>query len=211
MEEVRPLEDAIQIRTDLIETTRRLHQRRWCDGTGGNFSVVLQRDPLRVLMAPSGVDKGRMEVDDLIVVDENQVIVEGCGRVSAEAALHMAVIRQTGAGAVLHSHSIPATVISRTHQANGHITLEGWEMQKGLEGVKSHETSIKVPVVNNSQSMASLVDAFLPHLSCQSHGILVAGHGLYAWGTTLFDAERHLEILEFLLEVQLKWSRSPQS
>ena len=102
---------------------------------------------------------------------------------------------------MLHSHSIPATVLSRTHQANGHITLEGWEMQKGLEGVTSHETSIKVPVVNNSQSMASLVDAFLPHLPCQSHGILVAGHGLYAWGTTLFDAERHLEILEFLLEV----------
>ena len=83
MEEVRPLEDAIQIRTDLIETTRRLHQRRWCDGTGGNFSVVLQRDPLRVLMAPSGVDKGRMEVDDLIVINDNQVIVEGCGRISA--------------------------------------------------------------------------------------------------------------------------------
>ena len=188
--------------------TRRLHQRRWCDGTGGNFSVVLNRDPLRVLMAPSGVDKGRMEVDDLIVVNDNQVIVEGSGRISAEADLHIAVIRETGAGAVLHSHSIPATVMSRIHQANGHITLEGWEMQKGLEGVTTHATGIKIPVVDNSQSMASLVTAFLPHLPAQSHGILVAGHGLYAWGTTLFDAERHLEILEFLLEVQLNCSIS---
>ena len=188
--------------------TRRLHQRRWCDGTGGNFSVVLNRDPLRVLMAPSGVDKGRMEVDDLIVVNDNQVIVEGSGRISAEADLHIAVIRETGAGAVLHSHSIPATVMSRIHQANGHITLEGWEMQKGLEGVTTHATGIKIPVVDNSQSMASLVNAFLPHLPAQSHGILVAGHGLYAWGTTLFDAERHLEILEFLLEVQLNCSIS---
>ena len=161
-------------------------------------------------MAPSGVDKGRMEVDDLIVVDDNQVIVEGNGRISAEAALHIAVIRETGAGAVLHSHSIPATVMSRIHQANGHITLEGWEMQKGLEGVTTHATGIKIPVVDNSQSMASLVDAFMPHLPDQSHGILVAGHGLYAWGTTLFDAERHLEILEFLLEVQLNCSRSKQ-
>ena len=204
------MEDGIHIRSDLIATTRRLHQRRWCDGTGGNFSVVLNRDPLRVLMAPSGVDKGRMEVDDLIVVNDNQVIVEGHGRISAEADLHIAVIRETGAGAVLHSHSIPATVMSRIHQANGHITLEGWEMQKGLEGVTTHATGIKIPVVDNSQSMASLVDAFLPHLPAQSHGILVAGHGLYAWGTTLFDAERHLEILEFLLEVQLNWSRSKQ-
>lgn len=204
------MEDGIHIRSDLIATTRRLHQRRWCDGTGGNFSVVLKRDPLRVLMAPSGVDKGRMEVDDLIVVNDNQVIVEGSGRISAEADLHIAVIRETGAGAVLHSHSIPATVMSRIHQANGHITLEGWEMQKGLEGVTTHATGIKIPVVDNSQSMASLVDAFLPHLPAQSHGILVAGHGLYAWGTTLFDAERHLEILEFLLEVQLNCSRSKQ-
>lgn len=204
------MEDGIHIRSDLIATTRRLHQRRWCDGTGGNFSVVLKRDPLRVLMAPSGVDKGRMEVDDLIVVNDNQVIVEGSGRISAEADLHIAVIRETGAGAVLHSHSIPATVMSRIHQANGHITLEGWEMQKGLEGVTTHATGIKIPVVDNNQSMASLVDAFLPHLPAQSHGILVAGHGLYAWGTTLFDAERHLEILEFLLEVQLNWSRSKQ-
>ena len=204
------MEDGIHIRSDLIATTRRLHQRRWCDGTGGNFSVVLKRDPLRVLMAPSGVDKGRMEVDDLIVVNDNQVIVEGSGRISAEADLHIAVIRETGAGAVLHSHSIPATVMSRIHQANGHITLEGWEMQKGLEGVTTHATGIKIPVVDTSQSMASLVDAFMPHLPAQSHGILVAGHGLYAWGTTLFDAERHLEILEFLLEVQLNCSRSKQ-
>ncbi len=210
MEEVRPLEDGIHIRSDLIATTRRLHQRRWCDGTGGNFSVVLKRDPLRVLMAPSGVDKGRMEVDDLIVIDDNQVIVDGSGRISAEADLHIAVIRETGAGAVLHSHSIPATVMSRIHQANGHITLEGWEMQKGLEGVTTHATGIKIPVVDNSQFMATLVDAFLPHLAAQSHGILVAGHGLYAWGTTLLDAERHLEILEFLLEVQLNWSRCQQ-
>ena len=201
------MEDGIHIKSDLIATTRRLHQRRWCDGTSGNFSVVLKRDPLRVLMAPSGVNKGRMEVDDLIVVNDNQVIVEGSGRISAEADLHIAVIRETGAGAVLHSHSIPATVMSRIHQTNGHITLEGWEMQKGLEGVTTHATGIKIPVVDNSQSMASLVNAFLPHLPAQSHGILVAGHGLYAWGTTLFDAERHLEILEFLLEVHLNWSR----
>merc|ERR1712185_595228 len=76
-------------------------------------------------MAPSGVDKGRLEVDDLIVVNESQEIVEGNGRVSAETALHLAVVRETGAGAVLHSHSIAATVLSRTHQQIGHVTLEG--------------------------------------------------------------------------------------
>ena len=86
-------------------------------------------------MAPSGVDKGRLDVDDLIVVNEAQDVVEGSGRVSAEAALHQAVIQQTDAGAVLHTHSIPSTVLSRSHQANGQLSVEGWEMLKGLAGV----------------------------------------------------------------------------
>jgi len=208
MEEVLPVEDGNCIRSALIRTTRRLHQRRWCDGTGGNFSVVQQRKPLLLLMAPSGVDKGQLDVDDLIVVNEAQDVVEGSGRVSAEAALHQAVIEQTDAGAVLHTHSIPATVLSRSHQANGQLSLEGWEMLKGLAGVTTHATRIDIPVVANNQCMDALVEAFLPHLPAQSHGILVSGHGLYAWGRTLADAERHLEILEFLLEVQLNWSRA---
>ena len=129
-------------------------------------------------MAPSGVDKGRLEVDDLIVVNESQEIVEGNGRVSAETALHLAVVRETGAGAVLHSHSIAATVLSRTHQQIGHVALEGWEMQKGLEGVNTHETRIKITGVCNSESREVLVEAFLPHLRAQSQGSLVAGNGL---------------------------------
>jgi methylthioribulose-1-phosphate dehydratase len=46
-----------------------IHRRGWCDGTGGNFSCVLQRQPLELLMAPSGVDKGSVAAEQLIVVD----------------------------------------------------------------------------------------------------------------------------------------------
>jgi methylthioribulose-1-phosphate dehydratase len=34
-----------------------------------------------------------------------------------------------------------------------------------------------------------------------AHGFLIAGHGLYTWGRTIADAERHVEILEFLMEI----------
>ena len=53
----------------LITTMRALHRRGWCDGTGGNFSVVTEREPLQLLMAPSGVDKGAVTESDLIVVN----------------------------------------------------------------------------------------------------------------------------------------------
>ena len=57
-------------RDRLIEVMQNIHRRGWCDGTGGNFSVVLQHQPLQLLMAPSGVDKGQVPPGGLIVVDE---------------------------------------------------------------------------------------------------------------------------------------------
>ena len=47
-----------------------IHARGWCDGTGGNFSCVLQREPLRLLMAPSGVDKGAVRPAEVIIISE---------------------------------------------------------------------------------------------------------------------------------------------
>jgi methylthioribulose-1-phosphate dehydratase len=34
-----------------------------------------------------------------------------------------------------------------------------------------------------------------------AHGFLISGHGLYTWGQSIAEAERHVEILEFLFEV----------
>ena len=80
-----------------------IRQRGWCDGTGGNFSVVLSRAPLELLMAPSGVDKGTVAPADLIVVDKEGQVVRGSGKASAETLLHLAILSSTNAGAVLLS------------------------------------------------------------------------------------------------------------
>lgn len=189
------------IRADLIKTMQMLHQRHWCDGTGGNFSVVVQREPLLMLMAPSGVDKGSVLPHQLIVVNGQQDVVDGIGCASAETALHRELIQHAGAGSVLHTHSVQATALSQHYRSQGFIPLEGWEMLKGLAGITTHATRVDLPVVANSQSMEDLVMAFGPHIANRAHGILVAGHGLYAWGKNLAQAQRHVEILEFLLNV----------
>ena len=154
-----------------------------------------------MLMAPSGVDKGSVRPHQLIVVNGQQDVVDGIGRASAETALHRELIQQAGAGSVLHTHSVQATVLSQHYRTQGYIPLEGWEMMKGLEGITTHATRVDIPVVANSQSMEDLVMAFRPHITNRAHGILVAGHGLYAWGKNLGQARRHVEILEFLLNV----------
>ena len=187
----------------LIEVMQGIHQRGWCDGTGGNFSVVLQHQPPQLLMAPSGVDKGQVRAEQLIVVDETCNVLKGEGKASAETALHLRIVEATQAGAVLHTHSVAGTVLSRHVEDRGGLRLEGWEMLKGLIGINTHATSINIPVISNSQCMQELSEAIAPSLASAPCGFLVAGHGLYAWGADLEASKRHLEILEFLLKVKL--------
>jgi methylthioribulose-1-phosphate dehydratase len=195
-----------------------IHRRGWCEGTGGNFSCVVSREPLLLLMAPSGVDKGSVQPTDLIQVDPLGAVRAGSGRASAETLLHLTIVETTGAGAVLHTHSQAATLLSRhakepsgigqqdppgkgeQDQVVRHLVIEGLEMLKGLEGIKSHEQQIALPVLANDQDLERLSACCRPHLSEAPFGILISGHGLYAWGSDLEMARRHLEILEFLLE-----------
>jgi len=181
-----------------------IHRRGWCDGTGGNFSCVLHSEPLELLMAPSGVDKGLVEPEALITVDAHGQRLRGRGKPSAETLLHLAIVKNRGAGAVLHTHSQAATLLSKLAcpigECEGSIKVSGLEMLKGLEGIRSHHEQVAIPVLANDQDLQRLSMAAQPLLPKAPHGLLIAGHGLYAWGANLEVAKRHLEILEFLLE-----------
>ncbi len=194
----------------LTEAMAAIHRRGWCDGTGGNFSCVVEREPLRLLMAPSGVDKGRVQPEHLILVSGDGQVIEGSGRASAETALHLEIVVRCGAGAVLHSHSQAGTLLShwacdqaasnRGLPDTAQLRLRDLEMLKGLRGVDTHATEVAIPVLANDQDLQRLSAAARPLLPAAPHGLLIAGHGLYAWGQDLPEALRHLEILEFLLE-----------
>lgn len=186
-----------------------IHARGWCDGTGGNFSCVLAREPLTLLMAPSGVDKGSVLPEDLIEVDARAQVVAGEGRASAETLLHLEIVAGTGAGAVLHTHSQAATLLSDWSlggdRQEASLLLQDLEMLKGLDGVDSHRSRVRLPVLANDQDLARLSAAASPLLPGAPHGLLIGGHGLYVWGRDLPEARRHLEILEWLLEQ--RWRR----
>ena len=181
----------------------RIHARGWCLGTGGNFSVTLQRDPLRLLMTRSGCDKRALTPEDLLVVGPEGLPLQGeAAAPSAEARLHATVARRRSAGSVLHTHSVWGTLLGRHHLAAGGFAIRDFEMLKGLEGVDTHRAEVFVPVVANSQDMHALARSVERVLTerPESHGFLIAGHGLYTWGATLELAHRHVEIFEFLFE-----------
>jgi methylthioribulose-1-phosphate dehydratase len=186
----------------LAEAARAFHARGWAPATSGNFSAVIGRDPLRLAVSASGVDKGTLEPGQFVTVDERGRTVAGSGRPSDETAVHLAVVEARGAGAVLHTHSVWATVLSQSAR-DGEVVLAGLELLKGLSGVTTHEHVERVPVVANAQDYerlaATVADALAAHPAC--HGVLLRGHGLYAWGGDLAEARRHVEALEFLFEV----------
>jgi len=182
---------------------REFYARGWVLGTSGNFSAVSAAEPLRLTITPSGADKGALTAASLLQVDAEGEIVRGRGRPSDETLLHLSVVRARAAGAVLHTHSVWSTLLSEAYAREGQLILEGFEMLKGLAGVRTHEHRERLPIIDNSQDMPALARALEESLEKHpgAHGVLVRRHGLYTWGKDLAEAKRHVEILEFLLEV----------
>jgi methylthioribulose-1-phosphate dehydratase len=187
----------------LATIARGFHARGWLLGTSGNLSTVVGRDPLQLAMSPSGVDKGELTAAQVLLLDEQgQMLSDHGAKPSDETLLHLQIVKDRQAGAVLHTHSVWNTILSDLYATQRGISIEGYEMLKGLDGVRTHEHREWLPIIDNSQDMTSLAKTISETLSRNpnAHGFLLQRHGLYSWGLDLQQAKRHIEILEFLLE-----------
>jgi len=185
----------------LADVGRHCYERGWALGTSGNFSAVVRKEPLTLAITTSGVDKGLLESSHIVEIDARGRVLQGSGTPSAEATLHLAIVRARGAGAVLHTHSIWSTILSDA-ATDGGVTIEGYEMLKGLGGVRTHEHRERLPVIENTQDWTAAAPEIETMLRKhpEAHGFLIRRHGLYTWGKDLAEAKRHIEILEFLFE-----------
>lgn len=193
----------IEATADLIAAGQMFYKQGWVFGTSGNLSTVISRDPVQLAITRSGVHKGALSAEDFLQVNEHGEALEGDQRPSAETGIHLAIISECEAGAVLHTHSIWATLLSEWHAASGGITIHGYEMLKGLRQVETHEHQEWVPILENSQDYPALSRLVAQTIrnNLGIHGILLRRHGLYTWGRDVGEARRHVEILEFLFEV----------
>lgn len=184
---------------ELAAVGRRLYARGWVLGTSGNLSAVVSARPLRLAITASAVNKGTLTAAQILEIDEHaRPARRGAGVPSAETALHLEIVRRRVAGAVLHTHSVWGTLLSEANE----VEIEGYEMLKGLSGVTTHEHRERIPVVANDLDMTRLARAVGAMLERNpaAHAFLLRRHGLYTWGASLAEAERHVEILEFLFE-----------
>jgi methylthioribulose-1-phosphate dehydratase len=190
-----------ELAVKLAEVAQQCYARGWAPGTSGNFSATVSRDPLRLAITASGLDKGTLTTGEILEIDGLGQVVAGSGRPSAESSLHLAIVRSRGAGAVLHTHSIWSTILSEA-PGDG-LAIQGYEMLKGLAGVGTHEHREWLPILDNTQDWAAAVprvEAMLVRHP-EAHGFLIRRHGLYTWGRDIVEARRHVETLEFLFEV----------
>ena len=188
----------------LSEAGKEFYRRGWVLGTSGNFSALLSREPLEICVTASGNEKGKLSDEHFLNVDENAEIIEGDGKPSAETLLHLAIYNKIReANSILHTHSVWGTILSDKFYADGGIEIEGYEMLKGLRGVKTHEHREILPIIENSQDYIALSHVIenVIRENKHAHGIYLRRHGLYTWGDSIAEAKRHIEIFEFLFEV----------
>ncbi|KJH77186.1 methylthioribulose 1-phosphate dehydratase [Pseudomonas sp. ES3-33] len=189
---------------EIIDAGRFLHGRGWSPATSSNYSTRLS--PTEALLTVSGKHKGQLSLNDVLATDLSGNSLEPGKKPSAETLLHTQLYSWRGdIGAVLHTHSVNATVLSRlTPQA--FIEFEDYELQKAFSGVSTHESRVRVPVFDNDQDIARLAAKVQPWLEAHPDcvGYLIRGHGLYTWGARMSDALRQIEAFEFLFECELK-------
>lgn len=201
-----PMEDLGTRSEGLIRAGRFFFERGWVPATAGNFSARL--DAQRLVITASGLHKGELDVDSFLVVNlQGEVLTPG-RKPSAETALHLQLYRRApSVGAVLHTHSKAATLLSRLSPDG--VVLEDYEVLKAFPGVDTHKTRIVIPVFPNDQDVPRLAARVEEYMREHPgvHGYLIAGHGLYAWGRSVADARRQVEAFEFLLECELELRR----
>lgn len=188
----------------IIDAGRRMDAMGWVPATAGNISVRL--GPGLVAITCSGRHKGLMTQADVMLVDGAGRAVDPALRPSYETLLHCGIYRRfPDAGAVLHGHSVAATVLSR--RAGASVRLAGYELLKAFPGGPTHDTAVDLPVLDNDQDIPRLqaaLDALWDTTPAAPPGYLIRGHGVYVWGSGMDQAIARLEALEFMLLCHLE-------
>ncbi|MGC3871800.1 methylthioribulose 1-phosphate dehydratase [Halomonas sp. GXIMD04776] len=194
----------------IVDAGKQLHAAGQVPATAGNFSVRLDESHMAITV--SGCHKGHLSVADVMVTDFALAPVGSTLKPSDEAHLHGQLYEDAPlAGAILHGHSKAATLLSLLEPGDT-LWLTGYELQKALEDVTSHEARIAVPIFDNTQDIAALADTVRQRLAEQDCcAYLIRGHGFYTWAQDMQTCLRHVEALEFMFDCELELRRGLSS
>jgi methylthioribulose-1-phosphate dehydratase len=177
----------------------------WAPATAGNYSIRLPDGLIAITV--SGEDKGDLGPHSVMTVDAGGKATDH-RKPSAETLLHIKLYEHyPGCHAVLHTHSVASTVLTRRYAQLSHLTLTDYEFLKLFPGIASHSAKLEIPIIDNSQDMQALSAKISPLLSPDMRAYLIRGHGLYVWSENMTLARRLTEAVEFMLSCELELRR----
>ena len=209
---------SLEQRRALARLARRYHAEGWMLGTSGNLSARFEgpEGPAFVITA-SGLDKRELQDEDFVEVAlDGSLLATGADRrPSAETSIHRAVyVARPEVVCGLHVHSIASTTLSLARGV-GSLHFEKLEMLKGW-GFWQPDARVALPVFANHGEVSAIADELSEWLSAppsdgleHAPAMLIAGHGMTAWGASIAEAHRHVEITEFLCRFALGRQDSP--
>ena len=192
-----------QAAQNIIEAGNRLDKLNLAPATSGNYSV--RTDGHEMAITVSGAHKGMLSSDQIMRADLNGKALED-KKPSAETLLHCLLYRlYPEINVVLHTHSVPCSVLTRGMERGAPLVLQGYEMLKAYPGINSHEACVKLPIFDNMQNielLSSQVESVLTQ-SPKIPAFLICCHGIYGWGGDMAEAMRVIEATEMLLSCEM--------
>src|SRR6185437_2185033 len=179
------------LREDLVRFGKMLHAQGFVAATDGNLSVRL--DSSRVLVTPTGFSKGMMRQEDMVIVDLHGKKLSGFYNPSSEIAMHLTIYRmRPDVGAVVHAHPCTATGF-----ASAGIALD--EPLCSEVVITLGAVSFKESATTGTMELSDSLRPFIPF----HDAILMANHGVVAYGEDLPRAYMRMEAVEHYAKIVL--------
>ena len=176
--------EANALRAEIIRTGRKLWDRQYVDGNGGNISVRLGAD--FVLCTPTMLSKADLEVADICLSDLHGKILAGDRTLTSELLLHLEIYKANPrARAVVHCHPPYATAFAIAGKIPPNGLIPEYEVFIGPAAVAPYETP-------GTQAFAETILPFVH----EHNTILLKNHGVVCWADTVTHAEWLCEIMD---------------
>lgn len=195
----------------LCELCRQFYTLGWVTGTGGSISIKTSEN--KIFMSPSSVQKERMVASDIFVMDDKGVVIkEGVNpdgikvKLSQCHPLFMSAYLHRNSGAVIHTHSIWAVLVSL--YSGDEFRATHMEMIKGIEH-HGYESELVIPVIDNTPQEEDLRDSLTAALLKypKANAVIVRRHGVYVWGRDWRHAKAQCECLDYVMQLAVEMRR----
>ncbi|MBT6843112.1 MAG: methylthioribulose 1-phosphate dehydratase [Candidatus Melainabacteria bacterium] len=193
-------------RQEIIKAAGLLAAQGMLPATSGNLSMR-EAGSVEFSITLSGKSKANLTEADFIELNIAEANSQVLKLASAETALHQQLYQFSNKiNCVFHTHSINSVLMSKLYPQE--IRLENYELLKAFAGNTTHQCLEIIPVFANSQKIESLAKTVAAYMTNNPHirAYVIAGHGLYIWGETQAETLRHIEALETLFEIELRYS-----